>query len=217
MKKNIKKEKQIKIPKKVENFLTKPSDDKAMEGKAGIKYELVKHRTVYTAFDKAATLKAKPEVIAKVLTIKIGRELAMAVIGGNKNLDIEKLQKLAKVEKLDFAKEKAIAETFKGVDPGAVPPFEGLWKMKVFCDKKLLESPKIILSAGKYEASLAITPAAFKKVNPEMAIGNFSLARRNGVKAVGAKKSKSAKKPAKSTNLKPKKKTAKPVLKKKKK
>jgi Ala-tRNA(Pro) deacylase len=156
---------QIKIPKKVENFLAK----------TGVKYELIKHRTVYTAFDKAATLKIKTGAIAKVLVVKIDRELAMAVIGGDRNLDMDKLAKLAKAKKIDFAKEKIIAETFKGIDPGAIPPFADLWQMRVFCDKKLLEAPKIIISAGSYEASLIITPAAFKKTDPEMTIADFSI------------------------------------------
>ena len=156
--------KEIKIPKKVEGFLAK----------VGAKYELVGHRTVYTAFDKAATLKIKPGTVAKVLTLKIGKELVLAAMGSDKNLNIEKLQKLAKTEKIAFAKEKTIAENFKGIDPGAIPPFAGLWNLPVFCDKKILESPKIILSAGSYESSLVIISAGFKKANPEMVVGIIS-------------------------------------------
>lgn len=172
-----KEEKTIKIPKKVKEFLVD----------AGAKYELIGHRTVYTAFDKAATLKIKSGAVAKVLTLKIGKELALAVIGGDRNLDIKKLQKLAKTEKITFAKEKIIGETFKGIDPGAVPPFTRFWIMKVFCDKKLLESPKIILSAGSYEASIKITPAAFKKINSDMLIGNFSAPRSKKTKTAKSK------------------------------
>ncbi|GMX58077.1 MAG: YbaK/EbsC family protein [Candidatus Yanofskyibacterium parasiticum] len=179
-----KEEKIIMIPQKVGKFLEK----------AGAKYELIGHRTVYTAFDKAATLRVKLGAVVKVLTLKIGKELALAVIGGDKNLDIEKLQKLAKNEKIAFAKEKTIAENFKGIDPGAIPPFAGLWNVKVFCDKKLLEAPKIIISAGSYEASIIITPAAFKKLNPQMTIANFSALRpKPKAKAI---KPKSANKPA---------------------
>jgi Ala-tRNA(Pro) deacylase len=157
----------IKIPKKVENFLAK----------AGSKYELVGHRTVYTAFDKAATLRLKAGTIAKVLVVKMDGELAMAVIGGDRNLDMEKLLKLSQAKKIDFTKEKIIGGTFKGVDPGAIPPFPGLWNIKVFCDKKFLEQSKIFLSAGSYEASIKITPGAFKKANPKMVIGGFSAAK----------------------------------------
>lgn len=159
--------KEIKIPKKVEGFLAK----------VGAKYELVGHRTVYTAFDKAATLKIKPGTVTKVLTLIIGKELALAAIGGDRNLDVDKLLKLAKAKKIDFAKEKIIGQTFKGIDPGAIPPFAGLWNVKVFCDKKLLESPKIILPSGSYEASLKITSGGLKKINPEIIIGNFSASR----------------------------------------
>ena len=171
-------ENKIKIPKKVENFLVKTE----------IKCELIGHRTVYTAFDKAATLKVDPGAIAKVLVVKLDKELAMAVIGGDRNLDMDKLMKLSrpkgrgslaatKAKKIDFAKEKIIGETFKGIDPGAIPPFAGLWNIPVFCDKKLLEPSKIILSAGNYETSIMITPGVFKKVNPKMTIGIFSKAK----------------------------------------
>lgn len=169
--------KKIKVPKKVEGFLAK----------VGAKYELVGHRTVYTAFDKAATLKIKPGTVAKVLTLKIGKELVLAAMGSDKNLDIEKLQKLAKTEKIAFAKEKAIVETFKGIDPGAIPPFAGLWNVKVFCDKKLLEAPKIILPSGSYEASLKITSGGLKKINPEIIIGNFSASRPKKTKTAKSK------------------------------
>lgn len=158
---------QIKIPKKIERFLEK----------TGIKYEAVGHRTVYTAFDKAATLKLKPDAIAKVLTLKIGKEPVLVVVTGNRNLDIEKLKRIAKTDKIGFVKEKIIAEAFKGIDPGAIPPFADLWQARVFCDKKMLEISKIIISAGTYEASIIITATAFKKINPEMIVGNFSAAR----------------------------------------
>lgn len=177
---------QIKIPKKVSNFLEKTKT----------KHGLMAHRTVYTAHDKAATLKVKAGAVAKVLAVKTDGELALAVIDGNRNLDVNKLLKLAKAEKIDFAKEKIIGETFKGIKPGAIPPFEGLWNLKVFCDRKLLEVSKIFLSGGNYETSIKITPAAFKKINSDMAIGNFSVARPKTIA---------------------KKKTAKPALKKRKK
>jgi len=172
------------VPKKVENFLEKLS----------VKFEAVRHKTVFTAYDKAATLRVKPSTIAKVLVVKLDKELAMAVISGGKNLDTDKLLKLAKAKKIDLAKEKVIGEIFKGIDPGAIPPFYGLWQIKVFCDKKLLEQPKIILSAGSYEASLEMSPSTFKKANPEMIIGNFSKTKEKKPKLKKSAKSNSLKK-----------------------
>lgn len=155
------------IPKKVGDFLKK---NKA-------KFELLEHKTVYTAFDKAATLRAKPRTIAKVLVVKIDRELAMVIISGGKNLDIEKLKKAVKAKKIDFVRERAIKEHFKGIDPGAVPPFGKLWGIKAFVDRGLLNQPKIIISAGSYEWSLMMAPAAFKKITPDLIVGVFSKAK----------------------------------------
>jgi len=70
-----------------------------------VKYERIEHKTVYTAYDKVATLKVKPNVIGKTLVLKIDNELAMVLIPGNKNLDKNK---------------------FKVVKVGAVPPFGNL-------------------------------------------------------------------------------------------
>jgi Ala-tRNA(Pro) deacylase len=167
-----------KFPAKIQKYLEK----------SNLKHLPIEHRKVFTAFDKAATLKIKPAAVAKVLVVKMDGELALAVIGGDKNLDVDKLlklarpqgearQKAAKAKKIDFVKEKVIAETFKGIDPGAVPAFGALWNIKVFFDKKLLEQPKIILSAGSYETSIKMAPGAFKKISPDLIIGNFSVAK----------------------------------------
>lgn len=189
---------EIQLPKKVAKFLTD----------SAIKCEAVGHRTVYTAFDKAATLRLKPAAIVKVLMLKADGDLVMALVGGDRNLDAAKLQKLIKAKKLDFAKEKAIGETFKGIDPGAIPPFEGLWGIRVFCDKKLLEQAKLVLSAGSYETSLKIAPGAFKKANPQMVAGIFSAAKPKPKKQpkpnakAGRKREASPKKAAKKTTTK---------------
>ncbi|GAG36637.1 unnamed protein product, partial [marine sediment metagenome] len=60
------------IPKKVVKFL------------AGVKHEPVKHRTVYTAYDKAATLRISQKIVGKTLVVKLDREFALALIPANK-------------------------------------------------------------------------------------------------------------------------------------
>lgn len=155
------------IPKKINEFLKKNT----------VKFKLINHKTVFTAHDKAATLKVKPSIIAKVLVLRADKELIAAVIAGDKNLDIEKLKKAARAKKIDFIKEATIKEKFKNINPGVIPPFGDLWQIKVFADKSLVEQSKIILPSGRYETSLELTPAAFLKANPKIIIDNFSKPR----------------------------------------
>jgi prolyl-tRNA editing enzyme YbaK/EbsC (Cys-tRNA(Pro) deacylase) len=171
------------LPKKVDDLLKK----------SGAKFELLSHKTVFTAYDKAATLKVKPSAVAKVLVLKLDKDIAIAVISADRNLDVEKIRKAAKAKIVGFVKEKAVQEAFKGIDPGAIPPFRGLWGYKVFADKLLLKQPKIILSAGSYEWSVRMAPGAFKKINPDLAIGAISKAKEKKAKTKAKPKSKKAK------------------------
>jgi len=61
--------------------------------KAKVKYELIKHRKVFTAQDKAATLKVKPNIIGKTLVLKIDKRISVVLIPANKNLDKNKFKK----------------------------------------------------------------------------------------------------------------------------
>lgn len=154
-----------KIPAKLSIFLEKNK----------IKCELVEHRTVYTAYDKAATLKVRPNVIGKTLVLKIDKELAMVLIPGNKNLDKNKFKKTAKAKKLDFISETVMKNKFKGFKMGAIPPFGEIFKIPTFVDRLLLKEKNIFLNTGVYEVSLKLSPKVFEKTGSIFA--SFSKAK----------------------------------------
>ncbi len=152
------------IPKKIINFLEK----------AKIKYEPIKHRVVYTGFDKAATLKVLQKIIAKTLVIRSDKKVALVLIPANKILDLQKLKKLVKAKKIDFVREVWMRKNLKGVKVGAIPPFGNLWGLPTFIDRSLMKLPKIILNGGDYDWSIKINPTQLKKLIPNLVIGSFS-------------------------------------------
>ena len=170
------------IPKKVINFLEK--------GK--VKYEIIKHRTVYTAFDKAKTLKVPEKIVGKTLILKTDGKLAIVLIPANRNLDKGKIKKLLKAKKVELASERLIKNKLKarlpryakhcgqGVKVGAIPPFgfqpahHPTRKILTFIDKSLLKNPKIIVNGGNYNFSIKISSNQLKKILPDAIFGNFS-------------------------------------------
>ena len=92
------------IPQKVIKFLDSNK----------IKYKKIEHRTVYTAFDKAATLKVKPNIVGKTLALRADKDLVLALLSGSKNLDRNKFRKIAKARKVDFISETVMKNKFKG-------------------------------------------------------------------------------------------------------
>jgi len=153
------------IPGKVTKFLTESK----------VKYDPIEHRTVYTAYDKAATLKLPQKIIGKNLVLALDGRLTLVLISANKSLDKNKLRKLAKVKKIDFVSERIIKNRIKGVKLGSVPPFGIIWRLSTFVDGSLLKNTKIILNAGDCSWSIKISPVVFRKLmHGNLVIGNFS-------------------------------------------
>lgn len=161
------------IPKKVLNFLQKNK----------VKHKIVEHRTVYTALDKSRTLRVPAKVIGKTLIVKLDKEVAIALISGDQNLDKRRLKKVINiwkkkkgekiVKEIGFAKERWLKNHFKGVKLGAVPPFGNLWKLSLFVEQSLMREKEIIVSAGDYRFSASISPKELKRLEPDLIAGKF--------------------------------------------
>lgn len=155
--------------------------------RAGAKYELLDHKIVYTAYDKAATLCLKEEVIAKTLVVRLDKEIALVVIPASYNLDKNKLKQIINasrkkydiktVKSVDFVKEQWIKNNIKGVKVGAVQPFGNLFKIATFVDARLLKNPKIVINSGNYGLSIRLSSAVYKKLIPDMVAGYFGKKR----------------------------------------
>lgn len=160
------------LPKKFESFL---KDRK-------VKYEIVEHKVVYTAYDLAATLHVEPKTIMKSLLIGADRELVLALVPGNMNLDLAKLKKVISAawkkagekapKKVDLASEKMIQKKITK-KTGALIPFGSYYKLQTFCDSKLLKEKKLLVNTEIFTESLQMTGSSYKKAeNP--VVGSFS-------------------------------------------
>ena len=167
------------ISKKVINFL----------GKSKVKYDIIKHKIVYTAFDKSRTLKEKTNIIGKTLVLKISlKEMVIVLIPGDKNLDKVKIKKIINlqrrkedkkiVKKIEFASERLMKGRLKGMKMGAIIPFGVLFKTPTFVNKSLLNKKKIILNSGCHNHSIAIKGKDLEKIVPDLIKGSFVKSRK---------------------------------------
>lgn len=140
------------------------------------KYEIIEHKTTYTAWDMAQTEKVKPQEVAKTLVMKADNDYVLALIPSNKNLDKPKLLKIINAwqkknknkiyKKIDFAKEAWMKKSLPG-KVGATPPFSQLLKLAVYMDNALAKVKKIYFGSGEYTISLRIASGQYQKIeNP---------------------------------------------------
>jgi prolyl-tRNA editing enzyme YbaK/EbsC (Cys-tRNA(Pro) deacylase) len=184
-------------------------------GKKDLKFEVVKHKKVFTAYDLAQTLGEQLDRIAKTLLIEVdlpelkkkGKSNYLVVVPASYYLDFQKLKKALKASKIGIASEKAMARL--GIEPGALSPFGSLRGLGVVVDKALLKTKDAIVGAESFTESLRLkVKDLVKSENPLVAV----IGKKNKMKlqAKPAKKKKAKKKPArKPARKKPVKKAAK--------
>lgn len=131
-------------------------------------YELVTHKTVYTAFDVAQTLKTKLNAIVKSIMVKIDKEYFIVSLPADKNIDFKLLTNAVKksggvVKKISFPSEKEITKVFK-IKPGTLTGFHELHNVKAIIDKDIKKVKEIIVSGGSLTQSLRMKATEFLKL-----------------------------------------------------
>lgn len=125
-----------------------------------IKFDIVEHKKVFTAYDLAKTLGRKLEEIGKSLLIKVdvpelkrkGKNYFVVVIPASYRVDLKKIEKFLKAKKAEIVSETMLKKL--GINPGALTPFGGLHKFEVLLDKSLLKVKDALFNAGSHTESL---------------------------------------------------------------
>ncbi|MBX4188136.1 MAG: YbaK/EbsC family protein [Candidatus Doudnabacteria bacterium] len=136
-----------------------------------VKYKIIEHRKVFTAFDATQTQHLKAEEVAKAVLLKGKKNFYMAVLPAGSSCDLKALAKLIG-DKINMAKEKDITAKLK-TKVGLLAPFGSLYKIPVYLDKKLQKSKKLNLPAGSYTESIELNFKDYIKLESPT-LGNFS-------------------------------------------
>lgn len=166
--------------------------------KNNVNYEAVSHRRVFTAQDKAATLRIDSKQVVKSVVLSLGlKERLIASVPANKNIDLKKIKgflnksrkknKEKLVAKIDFAKEVWMKKNLKSSEPGAVLPLGSFYGISHLIDGSLLKQKFLILNGGCTWQSLKITPARLIKLEGSF-LQKTSLAANKPKKKLKAKK-----------------------------
>lgn len=166
-----KKKKKTKVPKtKISKKLLKKLDE------AKIKYEVVSHRVVFTAFDLAQTLGADVKEITKALVVKADRDYIIVLLPANAQLDTQKIKKKTGAKKIKIASEKDMVKKLK-VKPGAAHPFGSIFKLPVYIDNKVAKLKTAYFQPGSFTDSIKMKVKDFIKLE-EPTKGAFSKAKK---------------------------------------
>lgn len=149
---------------------------------AGIKHEILEHRTVYSALDAAATMKKKLNEVAKSLLVKADQDYYLVLLPADHNLDLEKLKtvlnkaKSKSIKVIKIPGEKIVEDALK-LKVFAVSAFGQLHNLGVVMDKQLGKMKKAVFAAGSANHSVELAVKDFIKLESPI-LGSFSIKRK---------------------------------------
>ncbi|HEX9583622.1 MAG TPA: YbaK/EbsC family protein [Gammaproteobacteria bacterium] len=141
--------------------------------KNNVEYVMIRHSPAYTAQKIAAAAHVPGRELAKSVMVKLDGKLAMAVLRATDKVDLDLLRGTAGAENAELASESDFADTFPGVELGAMPPFGNLFDLKVFVDEALTQDVQIAFSAGSHTELIQLDYADFQRLVKPVT-GNFS-------------------------------------------
>jgi Ala-tRNA(Pro) deacylase len=135
----------------------------------GVQYETHSHPTAYTTAETAAAEHVPGEQMAKVVLLKADDRLVMAVVPGNRMVDLGKAKAALNAGDVDLADEKDFAPVFADCEAGAEPPFGMLYEVPMIVDDGMT-TDRITFAAGSHDETITMALDDYLRVtNPKRA------------------------------------------------
>jgi Ala-tRNA(Pro) deacylase len=112
------------------------------------------HDTAMTAQDLAAADHVTGYRVAKPVVVKVGGELAIAVVSAAEKVSLGVLEE-ATGSQAELVSETEFAPRFSPCEAGAEPAL-AVFGMQIFADEKFLHSDRVLMQAGTHEDSILL-------------------------------------------------------------
>ena len=121
----------------------------------GVEYQTHTHPVAYTTSEVAEAEHVARKEMAKVVMLMTGDGLAMAVVPGDKMVDLEKAAEAFGADDVRLAEESEFGRAFPDCETGAEPPFGALYGVPTVVDEDL-NSPEITFNAGTHTETVTM-------------------------------------------------------------
>lgn len=134
----------------------------------GARFEVISHREVFTAQERAAVCHIPGRLVAKVVVVRDGEWHAMAVLPAAASLDVPGLRQVAARPGLELAREAEFSRLFPGCDIGAMPPFGRVYGLDVYLDRALADASEMVFEGGTHREEIRMPVSEYLRIERPM-------------------------------------------------
>ena len=121
----------------------------------GIPYTTDTHQVAYTAREEARFEQVSEQQVAKAVMLKADDRLVMAVLPGDRYVDLVKAAAALAATTCRLATEAEFSPLFPDCERGAEPPFGALYDVATVVDSQL-HGPGITFNGGSHTTSISM-------------------------------------------------------------
>jgi Ala-tRNA(Pro) deacylase len=132
--------------------------------KNNVKYVTIKHSRGYTAQEIASSAHVSGKEFAKTIIIKIGEQMAMAVLPASYQIDFKQLSEALGTQNVTLATETEFMNHFPDCEVGAMPPFGHLYDMEVYVAEVLRKDKEITFNAGTHNELIRMSYEDYERL-----------------------------------------------------
>ncbi len=138
-------------------------------------YEHHRHASAATAQELAAAEHVSGYHVAKPVVVKLGGELALAVVSAADRVSLGVLEE-ATGNEAELVPETEFAGRFEPCDAGAEPAL-AVFGVPILADEKLLHARRIVMPAGTHEDSIVLDTHEWIRCEKVQPIANLGVRR----------------------------------------
>jgi Ala-tRNA(Pro) deacylase len=130
----------------------------------GAPFEVIGHREVYTAQERAAACHVPGRRLAKVVIVRDTDGYAMTVLPATARLDLPELRRRSRRYDLTLASEGELERLFPGCEIGAMPPFGRVFGLPVYLDRGFASGVEMVFESGTHREEVSMPMAEYVRV-----------------------------------------------------
>jgi Ala-tRNA(Pro) deacylase len=147
---------------------------KELFNKHNVKFDVEKHKELFTAQEVAASEHITGYEFAKVVMLKCDGENVMAVVPAPCIVSMEKMKRIG-FKKVKLADEDDFKDLFPDCDTGAMPPFGNLYNIPLYVDKLLKNEDEIVFNSGSHTETVKIKMKDYEKIVGNKVFADISV------------------------------------------
>ena len=124
--------------------------------RGNVAYAVFQHLPAFTAQEEAAVTHVPGRDWAKAVVCFADGEPIQAVVAADREVDLERLRRLAGAEEVRLASEAELDWLYPDCERGAMPPFGPLYRQRVFVDEGLTREQEIVFNGGTHTDAICM-------------------------------------------------------------